>query len=421
MCTPLLALLVALTAPAAAAAPDDPDDLVAEALASHPVLASFDAGILALEDTAEVAAVWSDPAAMVEYSNVPIDGLGLAGHPMAGLQLKVQQRLHISGAPSARASLGASRVDDAALARQQQAELLALELRRAYWQLAAVRQDRALTERHIDLLDELLAVVRARYETGAAPQSALLELELRRARLADALGDRDRDEHRLLATLNQALQRNSEAALDTPSQTPAARLTGGAEGWLDEALATSPALAALEAQAETARLEAALARATGRPEPTVWAGYRLRTVRTDMDPGTDLVSLGLSVPIPAASQRRASGAQAAARHRAEGLEAQREATVDRIAAQLSATEATWERADTLLIRTRDDLLPRATRSLDAVLNDYRVGRASFDALIRAELELLALERTVLSAAANTQIQRATVLALTGRGTATETP
>ena len=140
MCTPLLALLVALTAPAAAAAPDDPDDLVAEALASHPVLASFDAGILALEDTAEVAAVWSDPAAMVEYSNVPIDGLGLAGHPMAGLQLKVQQRLHISGAPSARASLGASRVDDAALARQQQAELLALELRRAYCFCSLIRE-----------------------------------------------------------------------------------------------------------------------------------------------------------------------------------------------------------------------------------------------------------------------------------------
>ncbi len=414
----LIAIALLLSGPTSAS---EPDALVAEALESHPTLEALDAGILALEAKASVAGTWSDPAAMVEYSNVPVDGLGLAGHPMAGLQLKVQQRLPLSGSPGAKEALGASRVEDAALGRDQRAEQLALGLRQAYWQLAAVRQDRALTERHVALLDELLAVVRARYETGAAPQSTLLELELRRDRLADAIGDRDRDERRLLAAVNQALQRSPDAALETLSETPAAAPTGDAEAWLGRASTSSPALAALSARAETARLEGELARTTGRPDPTVWAGYRLRTAQTDMDPGTDLVSIGMSVPIPVASARRSDGEQASAAHRAASLEAQHSAEQDRIASQLEAAEASWERALALLERTRDELIPSATRTLDAVLSDYRVGRAGFDALIRAELELLSLERAAIGAAATTQLQHAAVLALTGRGAATETP
>ncbi len=414
----LIAIALALSSPGFAV---EPDALVAQALEGHPTLEALDAGILALEAKAEVAGTWSDPAAMVEYSNVPVDGLGLADHPMAGLQLKVQQRLPLSGAPGAREALGAARVVDAAISREQRAEQLALALRQAYWQLAAVRQDRALTERHIALLDELLAVARARYETGAAPQSTLLELELRRDRLADALGDRDRDERRLLATVNQALQRSPDTDLETPEETPAALLIESAEAWLGAARTGSPALAAIEARAETARLEGELARTAGRPEPTVWAGYRLRTVQTDMDPGTDLVSIGMSVPIPLASARRSSGEQASAAHRAASLEAQHSAELDRLASQLEATEASWERASSLLQRTQDELIPSASRTLDAVLSDYRVGRAGFDALIRAELELLSLERAAIAAAATTQLQHAAVLALTGQGATPETP
>jgi outer membrane protein, heavy metal efflux system len=411
----LITAALGLWQPALAGEPDAPEALVADALASNPALEGLAAGIQALEARAAVAGVWSDPAAMVEYSNVPLDGLGLAGHPMAGLQLKVQQRLHLSGTPGAQQALGEARVEDAALARQQRAEQLARELRSAYWQLAAVRQDRTLTERHVGLLDELITVVRARYETGSASQSALLELELRRARLSDALEDRDRDERRLLAVVNQALHRSPASPIATPTQIPVAEPTGDAAAWLEAALASSPALAELEARAHTARLEAELARAAGRPDPTVWAGYRLRTVQTDMDPGTDLVSLGLSVPIPVASQRRADGTQASAEHRAAALVAQRLAAVDSVASQLTAAEASWSRATALLTRTQDVLIPSATRTLDAVLTDYRVGRAGFDALIRAELELLALERTAIGAAATTQLQHAAVLALTGTG------
>ncbi len=416
-----LPLLLALTPPLLAQEVSDPEALVAEALASHPSLAAMDAGIDALEARAAVSGAWADPKVMLGYSNVPLQGLGLGAHPMAGLQLELQQRLPISGVPGAREALAEARIDDADLARRQQAERLALELRGAYWRLAAVRQDRALTERHIALLDELLAVVRARYETGAAPQSALLELELRRARLADTLGDRQRDDADLLATVNQALQRAPSAFVYTPATTPTAARAGDAEAWLDQARLSSPALAELEAQARTARLEAELATASGRPDPTLWAGYRLRTVETDMDPGTDLVSLGVSVPVPMASRRVAGGERAAAEHRAKALDARRDATEDLLAAQLASAEAAWIRADSLLARTRDQLIPAASRTLDAVLNDYRVGRAGFDALVRAELELLDLERAAIAAAATTQLQHAAVLALTGRGAARTEP
>jgi cobalt-zinc-cadmium efflux system outer membrane protein len=417
----LITLLIHLAAPAAAAEVDDPDALVAQALESHPSLAAMDARIDALEAGAEVAGAWSDPMAAVEYSNVPVDRLGIGGHPMAGLQLRMQQRLPLSGVPAARRALAEARIEDASLARQQRAVRLALELRGAYWQLASVRQDRAVVERHVALLDELIDVVRARYETGGAPQHSLLELELRRARLQDTTGDHARDEARLLATINQALQRAPSSPLLTPSGAEPRAMQGDATAWLTLARADSPALAAIASQADSARLEAELARAQGRVDPTVWAGYRLRTVQTDMDPGTDLVSLGVSVPVPIASSRSAQGAQASAEHRARALEAEREALEDSIGAQLAAAEATWSRAAQLLASTGEELLPAAERSLEAVLSDFRVGRAGFDALIRVELELLALERAAIRAAATTHTQHAIVLALTGQHAAGSHP
>jgi cobalt-zinc-cadmium efflux system outer membrane protein len=417
----LIATALTLTLSAQAAEPTDPERLVAEALATHPALTALDDGIHALEAMAGVAGAWMDPTAAVELSNLPLEGMSLGAHPMAGLQLKLQQTLPISGTPGAREALAEARVEDAGLARAQRAEQLAMELRTAFWRLAAVRQDQVLTERHIALLDELLAVVRARYEAGAAPQSALLELELRRARLADALEDRDRDAAHLLASLNQALQRPASTALVTPAQTPMAEATGDTSTWLRQARSTNPSLEALSSMARTARLEAELARVDGRPDPTLWAGYRLRTVETDMDPGTDLVSLGVSLPIPVASGRVAGGTQAAAEHRARALEAQHRAVEDQIEAQLTAAEASWLRASSLLHRTEDELIPSAQRTLEAVLTDYRVGRAEFDALVRAEIELLELERAAVAAAATTQLQRAVVLALMGEGVPEDAP
>ncbi len=400
---------------------DDPEALVVEALERHPSLHAHDANIAAAEVTASAAGAWSDPMAAVEYSNVPVAGLGLGGHPMAGLQLRVQQTLPLSGTPGAREDLASSHVVDSSIAREQRAQALALELRGAYWELARVRQDRALTERHITLLDDLMAVVRARYETGAVAQHSLLELELRRARLQDALGDRDRAETHWLAVLNAARHAAPDAAVQTPVTTAPVQPDLRWEGWLALAKDHNPGLDLLEARAETARLQASLARAQGRVDPSVWAGYRLRTVETATDPGMDLVSLGLSVPIPTGSGKTSAAAATAAEHRDSAIDAQRSALEATISTQLASAEGSWTRATTLLATTRDTLVPSAQRTLDAVLTDFRVGRASFDALIRAELELLELERSAVRAAAETQIQQARVLALIGAGAPRSNP
>lgn len=59
--------------------------------------------------------------------------------------------------------------------------------------------------------------------------------------------------------------------------------------------------------------------------------------------------------------------------------------------------------------------------LDATISDYTVGRATFSSLYEAEVALLTLERAQRSAAVETHLQQALVLALTGRTSNGETP
>ena len=136
-----MSLSIALTlAIAGALAAEDPSVLAAEAIATNPGIAAMEAGIYELEHLAGVADVWPDPVAAVELSNLPVTSWDLGGHPMAGLQLKVQQTIPYPGVTSLRRELSEARIEEAR-ARLAEGELrLGRAVEESWWQLTLVRQ-----------------------------------------------------------------------------------------------------------------------------------------------------------------------------------------------------------------------------------------------------------------------------------------
>ena len=141
--------------------------------------------------------------------------------------------------------------------------------------------------------------------------------------------------------------------------------------------------------------------------------YRLRTVDTPADDGTDFFSAGISVPLPIAStgaSRSRAAAKLAAR---DGARARLAAEVDAIDADLTAAEASWARAWEKSRHYAERLIPAARSALETTLNEFAVDRAEFSSLYEAEIDLLELERAHVSAVVETHLQRAIVRALTG--------
>ncbi len=407
----LLFLLLTVGRAAAQGVPvDDPEALAQLAVERQPGVEALRAKVDALGQVASVARVWTDPMVALEYSNVPVTAPWIGEHPMAGIQLRLQQAFPAPGQPKARAAaadaaVGAAEADVAALENA-----LRGEVRGRYWDLALLRQMKGVTADHVVDLDGLIDAVSVRYRVGAADQHDLLQLQLRRDRLAETLPDLDATAEAVQAALNGALARDPRTPIGTPPASPVEALPGTPEERI-AALAAHPELAVLAAHAAAERAEAERARAEALPGPTVWLGYRIRAPQDSGDPGTNLATAGVSVPLPAASSRRWAGMAAAAEARARSAEEASRARAARLEALLAAAEARHARSLARAAAYRESLEAAARAALSSTRSAYEVDRAGFADLIRAEIDLLDVQRARLQAEAEAASTRSEILTL----------
>ncbi len=407
----LLFLLLTVGRAAAQGVPvDDPEALAQLAVERQPGVEALRAKVDALGQVASVARVWTDPMVALEYSNVPVTAPWIGEHPMAGIQLRLQQAFPAPGQPKARAAaadaaVGAAEADVAALENA-----LRGEVRGRYWDLALLRQMKGVTADHVVDLDGLIDAVSVRYRVGAADQHDLLQLQLRRDRLAETLPDLDATAEAVQAALNGALARDPRTPIGTPPASPVEALPGTPEERI-AALAAHPELAVLAAHAAAERAEAERARAEALLGPTVWLGYRIRAPQDSGDPGTNLATAGVSVPLPAASSRRWAGMAAAAEARARSAEEASRARAARLEALLAAAEARHARSLARAAAYRESLEAAARAALSSTRSAYEVDRAGFADLIRAEIDLLDVQRARLQAEAEAASTRSEILTL----------
>ncbi len=405
------AVCLAIVAPAWAV--DDPRALADEAIAENPGLESLRARIAELDFLAGAAGSWQDPTFGSEYSNAPGDSFSLDDHAMSALQLQAQQTIPAWGWSGLREEVAAARALTGEHALEEAKSQLRREVFELFWKLTLSRMLEQVTRKHIARTEELTEAVRARYETGTAGQHQLLRMGVLRDRLRDDLGDFTRADQVLTAALGRALSRDAERGFATPSALEPRPVGGNVSEWLALARAERPELRRIEASIRTAEKAAELARVDGRPEVTAWMKYRVRTIDTGRDDGTDQISLGLSIPIPWGSVKRSRAERAAQHQVARAQRARRAAELDRIESQLTAIHARWTRAFEQAVEYRENLTPHARATLETSLSDYTVDRADFATLFEAEATLLSLERTLLSAAVQTHIQAAAAHATVG--------
>ncbi len=400
-------LLLCWLTPAAA---QDPAPLVEAALASHPSLAALEARVEALEAQATGAGSWADPRLALELSNLPLDSFRLRDHPMAGVQVKVQQTLPGPGTPGAERQAADLAAQAAGLRVAEAEDALALAVTLTWWDLTLTRQLQRVTATHLDRTEELLEAVTARYEVGTAGQSAVVRLALLRDRLQDDLADYTTRTAALTIALAAATQSAVAQPIDTPAEVQVRPLPDQTGTWLTEAQRSRPELVRLEAEARASEAAGEAAALGARPEPTVWLGYRLRTHAADPQ---DLVSVGVSVPIPTGSRTRAGAAEATHQAHARAARAQSDARSLALSADLAAAEVAWRRATQKAETYRTTLLPAAQAALETTLADYTVDRATFASLYEAEVALLDLERAWRRAVVDTWRLEARVEALIG--------
>jgi cobalt-zinc-cadmium efflux system outer membrane protein len=399
--------------PAPAIAIDGPLELADEAVRENPGIEALQARTQALAAITRSVGTWQDPLLGIEYLNAPVDSFRLDRSPMSGLQFSLQQTLPEWGWSRASRQVAESRVEASRYAEAEAQVQLKRSVEVLFWRLAQSGLLHRVTRSHLARTQELLDAVKLHYEVGRVGQNAVLRLGVLRDRLRDDLNDFERADRQISAGLNGALARPARSDFETPGEVVPIPVDGSAVQWLDVAMRERPELKRIREEVRVEGREATLARIETRPDVNVWAKYRLRTVSTATDDGTDFVSVGMSVPIPWGSRKKGLGEEAAHREAERGARARLEAAADRIEAELHMAEAAWARAYEKATSYRDSLIPAARASLETTLADFSVGKADFASLYESEVELLMLENTFIAAAVETHMQSANARSISG--------
>ncbi|MGK0359055.1 MAG: outer membrane protein TolC [Bradymonadia bacterium] len=412
---PMLLLLATppLTTQPLAAPPNGPDAVVQLALTAHPEIDAMQAQVEALEAAVPQARVWADPMVGLQYSNMPLTRPYPGGHPMSGLQITVSQRL--TGADKIDARVGQARAMAAAgvSGLDESRNRLGAAVAMAWHQLALTRALAGLTVAHQATVDQLSAVLQVRYATNTAAQFELVQLDLLTAQLIESKADLDAQASALTARINATLGRPPSASIATPDVAPPPPPPG-----LDAmiaALDAHPRLATLTARAKAEAAGVRRADAERRPDVTVLAGYRVRAAVDGGDPGEDFITIGASMPLPWLWNDERWGAQAQ-RHQAatRRIKAQEAALRRTLVAEISASHAELVRARARAAAHVETLIPTAHTVLTSTLTAYRVGRASFEALYRAQRRVLDLEQALRRAHTAAALAAVRMHAATGR-------
>jgi cobalt-zinc-cadmium efflux system outer membrane protein len=407
----LTALLTAISVPAFAS--DDPLALAEEAVRANPGIEAMRAQTRSLSELASVAGTWKDPMVGVEYLNAPVNSFRLDRAPMSGLQFQLLQNLPEWGWSKASKEVATLRVEASRHATAEAELKLRENVEALFWRLTLSNLLKGVTQEHLERTQELLDAVRVYYEVGKVGQNAVLRLGVLRDRLEDDLGDFQRVDRQISAGLNAALSRPATNRFDTPSEATPLPIAGAENQWLDLAQKHRPELRRIREEISLNQKEAELARIKTRPDLNIWAKYRVRTIDTAMDNGTDFVSVGVSVPIPWGSRKQGLGQEAASLEAERASRARLAAAIDRIEFGLETVGATWSRAYEKATNYRDRLIPLARATLETTLSDFSVGKADFASLYESEVELLMLENAYLAAAIETDIMSAAARSIIG--------
>ena len=247
-------------------------------------------------------------------------------------------------------------------------------------------------EQSMEARSELQAA-EAAYRGGRGSQADVLAA---RGAIA-ALDDRASDAARRVGAARTMLARWVGDAAGLPlAATPPFDTVRLDPATLDTQLAHHPEIAVLGRQEEIAATEARLAEANRKSDWTVEVAFQQRGPAY-----SNMVSVGLSIPLQWDRNNRQDREVAAKRAMVEQARAEREETLREHVAQIRVMLAEWQTNRERLTRYGREQLPLARERVDAVLAAYRGGKATLPDVLAARRGALEVRLAALQLEADT--------------------
>jgi len=309
---------------------------------------------------------------------------------------------------------------EAANAERQRYEAAKLKLfyrvKKAYYEYYYFGRAISITEENVQLMSDLEAVARTKYTAGAPTYAAMIKAQVELGKLEDRLRTLRDIVSPVVAELNAAMNRSSNAPIPIPRVIPEERVAVSNEQLLDWLKEDNPELKEVDFTAAKNKAAVDLAKKDYFPDITVGLEY----IDTDSalmpdtrDSSKDPVIGMLSVNLPIWRDKyRAAEREARARYEASLNE--REDRENSLLANLEMALYGFREAERKIDLYRNALVPKANQSFEVTQQAYETGKADFLDLIDAQRILLELKLSHERALANRAQKLAEIEMLVGR-------
>lgn len=341
-------------------------------------LAALDHTADAARQMAVAAAQLPDPTLKAGIDNLPLSGAdrySLGSDFMTMRRIGISQELTSAEKRRSRAGLFEQEQRKALAERRAAAVRIERETALAWLASYFARQaEHLIADQAMQAAYEIVAA-EAAYRGG---RGSLADIAAARGALAlvrDRAAEAQRRSHNAAITLARWTGRDGEAGLAEPPSMGFVRLD--LDG-LDTVPAHHPEVAVLSQQESIARAEAALAQAATNADWSLEVAFQQRGSAY-----SNMVSVGISVPLQWDRSNRQHREVAAKLAMAEAARARRDEAEREYAAQIRIMADEWRGNRTRLDRLDQDLLPLARQRTEATLAAYRGGKAALTELLAA--------------------------------------
>ena len=324
------------------------------------------------------------PRIGIEFEEIP---RGTVKINQATILYSLLQSLPFPGKLSLRHQVAVKEAQVAGVMFKQTEWDLLTALKSVYYDLYLVDREREIQQDQALWLQQALASARARYSSGGAPQSEMLEAQ---AKLLEAANQREVLGHRrraMEAHLNHLLARPADQPVEKPGEIPLAPLSASPEELLVQAQENQPELLVFRYSAERAQASWKLAKRELLPD--------LETMLELRNPAMGPIGpwdLTLAIVLPFWFWTKQKYGVKAALYDKESAEAAYEGARNEIARRIHEHWHESAAAYQTAKLHREGLIPLSRQTVDSALAAYQGGKGSFQELTGALIALKERQR-----------------------------
>jgi outer membrane protein, heavy metal efflux system len=388
--------------------------LVAEALNNNPEIRAADRERQAAQHRVLPAGALDDPMLEAGVVNLPVSSLSFSREDMTMKMLGLSQRIPFPGKRDLRRDVAEKNFESLGHAYQETVNRVAREVKTTYYDLAFVQESGRVIAENRATVGHLLKLVEGRHSVGRAALVDVLKAQSQLSRLSEERIKVDRERPMLESELNRLLGRASHTPAPLAALPPLDRKAASATDQPELAGTGRPQLLALQAIMSRSERALELARKDRYPDFDLRLSYGQRDNMPDGTRRSDMVSMTVAINLPVwrATKTEPRIAEARAMHeQAVSLyEAQRIETATKLHHQMATAEQSLRAARLY----RDEILPQARVTFEAVLSSYQENRGELMPIFDVQMSILNAELGFASALTNYQKALAEIEFLSGR-------